>query len=80
MEVLFTTATEIGFADAPEIKLLFGIDVAEIEMTPRREGLQEQETVKLDPDPVAGLETHPGIGFPPALNVTFDATVTLASI
>jgi hypothetical protein len=36
--------------------------------------------VKLEPEPLAVLFLHPGITLPLALNVTLDATVTVAEI
>jgi hypothetical protein len=44
------------------------------------DGRQLQVTEKLEPDPVASLFLQPGKTLPLTLNVTLDATVTLAVI
>ena len=49
-------------------------------MLPRLDGFQGHETVKVDPDPVAKIDLHPGIPTFAALKVTLEATVTLAFI
>ena len=75
-----TTETLIGFADAPEIVTFVGTEVAVKVTPPRFDGFQEQETVKVEPEPVANFDLHPGITIFAALKVTFEAAVTLTLI
>jgi hypothetical protein len=70
----------IGAALAPEIAKLVGVDVADKVMLPRFDGFQEQEIVKVDPEPVASTPLQPGITTFAALKVILEATVTLALI
>lgn len=76
----FNTETEIGVAVAPEIATFVGIEVADKVIDPRFAGFQEQETVYVVPEPVANFPLHPAITTFAALNVTFEAVVTLAFI
>lgn len=75
-----TTETLIGFADAPEIVPFVGTEVAVKVTPPRLDGFQLQDTVNVDPEPVANFDLHPGITIFAALKVTFEATETLALI
>jgi hypothetical protein len=59
--------------------LLFGFAEAVIEYIPCFDGFQEQVATKGE-DPEVDLFLHPEIIVPPALNVTFDATLTSADI
>lgn len=74
------TDTLIGLADAPDIAEFVGTEIAVKVTVPRFDGFQEQETVKVEPDPVAKIDLHPGIKIFAALNVILEATVTLAFI
>ena len=55
-----------------------GVAVAVSATWPRFDGRQLQVTEKLELDPVASLFLHPGKILPLTLNVTLDATLTLA--
>ena len=80
LPVLLITPTEIGLEVTFEIPSVTGSAVASTVTGPRTEGLQGQVAVKLEPEPLAVLFLHPGITLPLALNVTLDATVTVAEI
>jgi hypothetical protein len=69
-----------GVAVEDEIPAAVGTAVAVRSNGPLKEGLQEHETVKLEPDPDASLFLHPEIMIFFALNVTLDATLTFAVI
>ena len=57
-----------------------GVAFAVNETVPRFDGRQLQVAEKLELDPVASLFLQPGKTLPLTLNVTLDATVTLAVI
>ena len=80
LPVLLITPTEIGLEVTFEIPSVTGSAVASTVTGPRTDGFQGQVAVKLEPEPLAVLFLHPGITLPLALNVTLDATVTVAEI
>jgi hypothetical protein len=80
LPVLLITPTEIGLEVTFEIPSVTGSAVASTVTRPRTDGFHGQVVVKLEPEPLAVLFTHPGITLPLALNVTLDATVTVAEI
>ena len=80
MLVLLVTPTEIGLEVTFKIPSVTGSAVASTVTEPRAEGLQGQVAVKLEPEPLAVLLIHPEITLPFVLNVTLDATVTVADI
>lgn len=76
----FTTETEIGVAVDPEIATFVGTEMADKVIDPRFAGFHEHVTVYVVPEPVANFPLHPAITIFAALNVTFEAVVTLAFI
>jgi hypothetical protein len=69
-----------GAAVAPVVTPSVGVDTAVNTTLPLTDGFQVQLVVKLELEPVAIFNLHPGITTPPALKVTFEATVTSALI
>ena len=69
-----------GLEVAPLIPAAVGVAAAVNVTAPRFDGRQLQLAEKLELDPVANLFLHPGSTIPFTLNVTLDATVTLAVI